>query len=301
MTHGIHCRNRQAGVEAMEENSIALSSSFFSRFSHPISLQELRPLSSSSEALGYLLKADIPILVISPIHPPSPLLSLVLSQNPHALLAVDSALNFSSPSAINLRSQIAGKYGCDPSRVFLLDAERALRGAASFAKDPSSASAIRTYQEDIPASGIPELLRAMTDIIFLGPARLQAEAESALTERALLAGKAIVKQAIDETRSVRGRASALQESVLEDRERAATEILGGDAGLAVRGEQGRVVLGVQKAAAEVKPVLDGLTWYRLPFVVDEISSRVDSAVDRAFAREFENEVCLEFKKVTEFG
>lgn len=294
MSPGIHCRNRQTGVEATEENSIALSSSFFSRFSHPTILQELRPSSPSSEALEYLLKADIPVLVVSPIHLPSPLFSLTLSQNPHALLIIDSALNHDSPSAKNLRSQIAGKYGCDPSRVFLLDTARALRGAASFAKDPSSASAVRTYQEDLPASGIPTLLRAMTDIVSLGPVRLQVEAEGVLTERALSAGKAIVKQAIDETRSVRGRTSVLQESVLEDRERTATEILGGDAGLAVRGEQGRVALGVERAAAEVKPVLDGLTWYRLPFVVDEVSSRVDSAVERAFAREFENGVSLNF-------
>ncbi|KAL5524075.1 hypothetical protein ACEPAG_8248 [Sanghuangporus baumii] len=281
-------RFQQMGAQSDGEETITLASPFFARFSVPVTFQGLR---SSTDTTSHLLQSDVPILVVSPLNfPPLSLLS-ALSSNLHALLVADGALDPTSPSSETFRSQIADKYGVDQSRVLLVDSARALRGAAALSADPSSASAVRVFQDDMLASGIPNLLHVLSDTVSqYGAKRLHADTENAVTKRAVATVKDVILHAKEETREVRSRSSSLQEEALEARERAEVEILGGDADVAVQDEQGRVARGIEKVKSDLRPVLDGLTWYRLPFVVDDVSVRVDRAVERAFGREFENEL-----------
>ncbi|KAL5484902.1 hypothetical protein ACEPAI_7544 [Sanghuangporus weigelae] len=281
-------RFQQTGAQSDGEETVTLASPFFARFSVPVTLQTLR---SSSDTARHLLQSDVPVLVVSLLNSPPPSLLSALSSNLHALLVVDGALDHTSPSSETFRSQIADKYGIGHSQVFLVDSARALRGAATLSADPSSASAVRAFQDDMLASGIPSLLHALSDIVSQhGAERMRADTENAVTKRAIATVKDVIFHAKEETRDVRSRSSALQEEALEARERVEVEILGGDADVAVQGEQGRVARGIEKVKSDLKPVLDGLTWYRLPFVVDDVSVRVDRTVGHAFAREFENEL-----------
>ncbi|EJD03347.1 uncharacterized protein FOMMEDRAFT_168331 [Fomitiporia mediterranea MF3/22] len=283
---------RAAAVDSdvVDENAISVASPFFTRFSHPVSLHGLSHSTPINETVAHLLEADVLIIVVSPFQSPSFPVLFTLLRNTHALLVVDSALNPASPSAKRLRSQVADKYGCDASRVLLVDTSRARRGATTLSKDPSSATTVRSFQEDVLASGIPALLKTLTDVVSLGTARLRADAELTMTKYAVSASKQVLQTAKEEVRYVRSRVSALQEHALEERECAEAEILGGDADLATPDEQGRIAKGVERAAVDIRPVLNGLTWYRLPFVVDDVSVRVDNAVERAFSREFEQEL-----------
>ncbi|KAL5528140.1 TIM17 [Sanghuangporus sanghuang] len=281
-------RFQQTGAQSDREESVKLASPFFTRFSVPVVLQELR---SSSDTIRHLLQSDVPILVVSPLNSPHPPLLSALSSNLHTFLVVDGALDPSSPSSETFRSQIAVQYGVDQNRVFLVDSARALRGVSALSADPSSASAVRAFQDDMLASGIPNFSHALSDTVSqYGAERLRTDTENAVTKRAIATVKDVILQANEEAREVRSRSSALQEEALEARERAEVEILGGDADVAVQGEQGRVARGIEKVKSDLRPVLDGLTWYRLPFVVDDVSVRVDRAVEHAFAREFENEL-----------
>ncbi|KAL5506985.1 hypothetical protein ACEPAH_6441 [Sanghuangporus vaninii] len=281
-------RFRQTGAQSDREETVKLASPFFTRFSVPVVLQELR---SSSDNTRHLLQSDVPILVVSPLNSPHPPLLSALSSNLHTFLVVDGALDPSSPSSETFRSQIADQYGVDQSRVFLVDSARALRGVSALSADPSSASTVRAFQDDMLASGIPDLLHALSDTVSqYGAERLRVDTENAVTKRAIATVKDVILHAKEETREVRRSSSALQEEALEARERVEVEILGGDADVAVQGEQGRVARGIEKVRLDLKPVLDGLTWYRLPFVVDDVSVRLDRAVEHAFAREFGNEL-----------
>lgn len=240
------------------------------------------------------LLADVPIFIVSPLLPP-PGSSLPKLINPHALLVVDGSFDTSSPSTDKFREYAAKVYGFDPSRVFFVDISRALRGIQTLTTESSSANVVRAYQEDLLASGFTTLSQSLNSTISLGARHLHGDTLRSLLEHTLKFCESRLHAAKLEVLDVKAKAGTLHENALEEKERATLEILRGNSSSSLSDDQNRIIFGIDRTAAEIKSLLDNLTFWRLPFVVDEISSRVDSTVDRAFAKEFENDVSLFLK------
>ncbi|KAH8119582.1 hypothetical protein DFH11DRAFT_1723085 [Phellopilus nigrolimitatus] len=278
-------------------DTTALPSPFLTRFAGPISLTELRSPSPSpsSPTLAPLLAADVPILVRTPFLAGPSAFSPYL-HNPHALLVLDTALDPASATGTLVCARAGAAHGVSPQRVLCIDVSRAARGLAALraSSGPASekADAVRRYQSDVLGSRLPVLLSALEETISRGPVSLHADARDALARHAVDAGENTVRDAKRETDDVRARVGALRAHVLEERERAFTEILGGGDAVDLKEgkEKGPIAQGVERVAADVRPTLDGLAWWRLPLVVDDVSTRVDRAVGRTYEKQFENEL-----------
>lgn len=221
-------------------------------------------------------------------------------RNPNALLVVDDGLDRSSASAQSFCTRLASQLGCHPSRVLIVNSARALRGIEvlrTAASGAGSARAVAQYQEDVLASHLPQLITALTDTAKKGKAALRLDAALALAEQVTVVGRANVQLRTRDADVVRKMVSSLQEAVLETRERVLVDVFGGDDEVIGETkdstkdkERGPVGEGVENVTKDLKPVLDGLKWWRLPFTVDELSRVVDHAVERAYAKEFEKPV-----------
>ncbi|THH07985.1 hypothetical protein EW145_g3013 [Phellinidium pouzarii] len=252
--------------------AVSIPSPFLTRFKSPIVLEELSTSSPGepSAATAHLLTTDIPIVVRTPFIPPSPSYSPKLFQrNLNTLLVIDYPFDSNSPSALLVTSRLAAAYGVTASNILFFDSARALRGLATLRKDGGSARAVQQYQEDILGAQLPALHRALEDAVARGKGQLHKDAMRALTGSIVATGL-----------------SMLRTRALEEKEKALAEILGGNVGVK-EGEKGEVVRAVEMVAEDVKPTLDGLRWWRLPFAVDDVSTRVDRAVERAYTNEFE--------------
>lgn len=214
----------------------------------------------------------------------------ILLSNPNSLLVVDGPFSTDSPNLERLKETIAVYASFDTGRIVTCDSARALRGSSVLVKDPSSPSAVRRFQEDVSASNIPRIIERLSSSISLGPDSLRTSAAQALAKSAVILGGGAMERAKEEVDRLRRNAGEVMERILEEREKAIAAILGSDPDLTSREEKGRIVLGMERVAKEVEPVLDDLSWTKLPFVVDDVSTRVDGAVERALARQFGNEV-----------
>lgn len=248
--------------------------------------------------LSSILTSDIPVFVYSPFTSTQSALNF-FHHNPNALLVIDGGLDPSSSAAEAFRIRLASQIGCDPSRAIVIDSARALRGIEALRAAPlgsGSAHAVARYQEDVLSAQLPQLLSLLAETEKRGKLALRRDAALALAGQVVTVGRATVQLRSRDADAVRALVSALQEVVLEMRERILVEMFGGDESIVIRDEKstekGPIGRGVENVIKELNPVLDGIKWWRLPFAVDEVSRTVDGAVERAYAKEFEKPVRL---------
>lgn len=282
------------------EASTPLPSPFLSRFSHPVSLQELSPHpSDSSHTLPAFLTSDIPILISSPfVAAPDFLatLSSVLPANPHGIVLINSSLDTSSDPAKLIQSAQADLFHCDPSRVFFVDIDRALRGIEALRSNTHSPEAIKQYQDDFLGSNLPKVISTLEETVKLGPAVLRSDSRAALTSRLITSSSSLLSSYHSELDDVQRLVSSLRSLTLEEKEKSLKEVLGAaseetELGRLEFGEEdGVIIKGIERAAKDVKPALDSLTWWKLPLVVDDVSARMEQTAEGAYVKQFQNQV-----------
>ena len=279
-----------------------ISSSFFTRFQDhgieleicevEVALDVFRP----TQTFADIACSDIPIIVVSLQDISDSALRFLnrhegtFRHNPNSLLVLDGPFHPDSPTVDKLKEDFAKSYGIEMSRTIVCDSSRALRGGSSLARDASSASAVSLFQQDVSVSNISRVVDHIAKAITLGPVTLRGNAAQALLKTTILDCGRTVEQTKDEIVDLRDDADKLLSQVLEEREKAICAILGSDSDVASREEKSQIEIGMGRVKKDVEPVLDGLSWTKLPFVIDDVSTRVDGAVERALARQFGNEV-----------
>lgn len=179
-----------------------------------------------------------------------------------------------------------------PARTLVIDPQRALTAIQTLAENPSSAIAVQRYQDDFAASKISSISEAIDDILSqysmvpstptlvalrLHKARYIVKSAIAMSETALGNARKEVDDALGTVSEIRGRME-------EVRVRVPREVLGVDG-------EGEVQEAVKKAKKDVAVTMDGLKWWKMIWRVDDIRHIVGAAVERAWCRDLERDVC----------
>lgn len=272
-----------------DSNSLKIPSSWFRRFRTPVFIREHSPSASvqsfSSSTAKDLFTADIPIIVINPLSTP---LSTVLSSPSH--------LPMTHPNVIFVLTSTPSSHlphlAIHPARTLVIDPQRALTAIQTLAENPSSAIAVQRYQDDFAASKISSISEAIDDILSqysmvpstptlvalrLHKARYIVKSAIAMSETALGNARKEVDDALGTVSEIRGRME-------EVRVRVPREVLGVDG-------EGEVQEAVKKAKKDVAVTMDGLKWWKMIWRVDDIRHIVGAAVERAWCRDLERDVC----------
>jgi len=122
------------------------------------------------------------------------------------------------------------------------------------------------------------------------PSALRINTALTLIRCALDACKDSIKRAEWDLDMLCERASVLKDNVEEAKARVHGEVLGTD-GSEVR-------KAVKEAEREMKGVMDGLTWWKMAWGVDEIGQIVGNAVQRAWCKQLEHKVCSRLLPLT---
>ncbi|ESK96639.1 hypothetical protein Moror_6859 [Moniliophthora roreri MCA 2997] len=206
--------------------------------------------------------ADIPICVVDPFS--TPLESLQI-HNPNTILVFTSIPPYQPKlSYRNIRA-------VDPRNILFVNPLRARAGLDAIHADPSSPTAVQRYQDEFNGSRIGDITRAIKSY-FSSSGTLQA-----IHKRSRLAELAVADAEINH---VLDAVSGLRTTVEEKRVKVLSEVLKDDP----------VRHALQQAKMEVKPVVDKLTWWRMLWSLDEISSHVSDAVQRSWCRDLEKQL-----------
>jgi hypothetical protein len=279
-------------------------------------LQDTRALSQEDVLL--LFKADIPIIVVNPIT--TPLIDLLQLRLPgNAILALISP----TISTSDHWNPLLTSASTQSREIIFLDPSRAVKALAALHANSNSPSTIQRYQDDFVGSGlssITQILRHMLGSPSESPlAVLRADVVLTHIRGALATCRDKLSSAKADAASVSSDISFLTTQIEEARRLAPVDIFGSPhakkAGWgsvwppATRSRQhGPPTAGVVKqenqtdAIAEalahsrrrMHDVMDNLTWWRMLWRVDEISSLVRAAVEQTWCFELEKKVVFSF-------
>lgn len=182
-----------------------------------------------------------------------------------------------------------GNNGANGPRVLFVDVNRALRAIDILRRSPTSAAAIQTYQDDFTRSNFHQLISVLETIVSLGRSKLREDVGLSLISQLLGASRELVKRSQSEVYGVQRAISSFRETYFDERAKIVRDILGVDDGTQ---HQEFVADGIERAAKDIKPTIDGLKWWKLPLAVDDITQVVSRAVEKAYTKQFENKVGL---------
>lgn len=180
--------------------------------------------------------------------------------------------------------------------MFFVDIDRALRGIEALRSNTHSPAAIKQYQDDFLGSNLPKVISILEETVKFGPAVLRSDSRVALTSRLITSSSSLLGSYHLELDDVQRLVSSLRSLTLEEKEKSLREVLGAaseetELGRLELGEEdGVIIKGIEKAAKDVKPALDSLTWWKLPLVVDDVSARIEQAAEGAYVKQFQNQV-----------
>ncbi|KAK7035467.1 hypothetical protein VNI00_011760 [Paramarasmius palmivorus] len=206
--------------------------------------------------------ADLPICVFDPFS--TPLESLQI-HNPNTILV------FTSIPPCNPKLSHPNIRAVDPKNILFVDPLRARAGLDAIHADPSSSAAVQRYQDDFNGSRVGDVTRAIKSYFSTAGTLQAVHRKSKIAEIAV--AEAEVNHVLDKV-------SSLTTVVEENRAKVLNDVL----------KDHPVPHALQKAKQEVKPVMDRLTWWRMVWSLDEISSHVSDAVQRAWCRDLEQQV-----------
>jgi hypothetical protein len=260
------------------------------------------PQSKQLASLSHILEnrtiyqADVPILVCNPIAtPPS---SVLDSPLPHNTILVFS----SSVSQADLDEIIKQKNSASSShrrplsktfKTIAVDPKRAVGAVHALQSDSQSVFAIQRFQTDFLSSAIVSVTHALDDKLksnnSMSPL-LALRVKTALyhIQDALCAGLTSIREMRRDLDKASVDASNLRAKIEETQARIESDILGSP--LDGKTDVDQVAEATRLAEAEMRPVLDRLTWWRLVWRVDEISSIVGRAVTRSWCQGLEKKV-----------
>ncbi|KAI0339810.1 hypothetical protein BDW22DRAFT_1486518 [Trametopsis cervina] len=263
-------------------NAVQIQATWLQQFAIPVELHEMRTAASRPPA-NNLFSADVPIIVYNPVTTPlSQLLedpSLPLA-HVNAILAVVTSPNAPPGTWKNL-SRVLPKT----LTTIFVDPSRAIGAIRALSLDAGSSLAVQRYQDDYTGSRVADLTRILADKLSAasgGDSTGLAEVTTReQVQASLVACGRVLKNADVEIGEVVAAVLSLRDKIAELEARAGPEILGADGGKVVADA-------VARAKAEVKIVLDNMTWWRSVWRVDDVEEIVRTAVDKAWCRELED-------------
>lgn len=262
----------------------------------PIQITELRtPQSSQLDPLPRVLenlaifKADVPIIVCNPITTPLP--NILASPLPHNSIIVLSS-SVSQYDLVGIIQQLP--HHKPPSRTFKtisVDpklAAAAIDGLESDGHDPHTLS---RFQSFFAGSRIFSVTHALHDKLKSNSSMsplLALRTKTALyhTQDALSAGLTSIREMRRDLNQASVDASNLRAKIEEAQARVQADVFGG---LDIT-DVDQVAEAIRLADAEMRPVMNRLTWWRMIWRVDEISNIVDHAVTRTWCQALEKKV-----------
>ena len=222
-------------------------------------------------------EGDIPIVVLSPLGIVD--LDPVIKSNPHALILVNATA--SEETTLNAQESL-GPTDQDGPRVLFVNMDSALRAINILAKEPTSHMAIEAYQKDYLSSNFPNLVSALQHRVSLGLAKLRSDTAKSFEVQLIRSSEDAVKQGRLEIADVREEIDNLRGQIEGECKRLYHEVLGVD--------ETAITVGIERAAKDIAPLLSGIRWWKLPFVVDDLSTTISSAVEKAYSKQLENAV-----------
>jgi hypothetical protein len=172
------------------------------------------------------------------------------------------------------------------AKVLFVNPELALQALDVLSADSKDPRNVHEYQQRFMDSNIHSIHAAITDILKKSPmsiSLLRMETASTLIRLALEACKDSMKRTEWDIDVICSRLSELRSKVEEARARVHTEVLGTDG-------SDEVQKAMRQAEKEMKRVMDGLTWWKMVWRVDEIGQIVGDAVQRVWCKELEDKV-----------
>jgi hypothetical protein len=254
-----------------------------------------------------LLKADIPIVLINTVTTPlsSVLKHTSILRNPNAIILLTPILT-SHGLTQHLRVLLA-RAGAEPTeghqyeathpggaKVLFVDPELALRALDVLDADPRSPQNLHEFQQNSMDSNIHSIHAAIVDILkgSMSISSLRAETARTLIRFVLNACRDSIKQAEWDVDVVCARVSELRSKVEEAKARIRREVLG------VEGSD-EVQKAMRDAVKEMERVMNGLTWWRMVWRVDEIGQIVGNAIQRAWCKDLESKVRRRLPSLTQ--
>ena len=260
------------------------------------------PQSNQLASLSHILEnptiyqADVPIIVCNPIA--SPLSTVLTSPFPHNTILVLS----SSISQVDLDEIIQEKLSASPPhrrphsktfKIIAVDPKRAVEAVHAFQSDSQSVFAIQRFQTDFLSSAIVSVTHALHDKLKSNGSTsplfaLRAKTALYHIQDALCAGLASTREMRRDLDKASVDTSNLRAKIEETQARIQGDIFGSSLGDKTDIDQVAEAIGL--AEAEMRPVMDRLTWWRMIWRVDEISSIVGHAVTRSWCQALEKKV-----------
>jgi len=272
----------------------------------PIQIIELRlptahpskRLTSLSRVLENLdiFKADVPIIVCNPITIP---LSIMLAAPlPHNTILVlsSSVPQIDLDEMIQQQLSVPQPHSGPPQRKFRtipIDQKRAVGAIHTLHSDRQSPTAIQKFQDNFISSKISTVTHALHDKLksssSLSPLlALRTKAALYHIQDALCAGLTSVREMRRDLNQAYVDASNLRAKIEAAQARVEGDVFRGR--LDDKTAIDEVAEAIRLAEAEMRPVMDRLTWWRMVRRVDEISSIVGHAVTRTWCQALEKKV-----------
>ena len=260
------------------------------------------PQSNRLTSLSHILEnstiyqADVPIIVCNPIA--TPLSTILASPLPHnAILVLTSNI-----SQANLDEIIQQKLAASPPhrrlpfkifKTIAVDPRRAVEAVHALQSDSQSVFAIQRFQTDFLSSAIVSVTHALHDKLESNSSTsplLALRAKTALyhIQDALCAVLTSIREMRHDLDQASVEASNLRARFEESQARVQGDVFGSPLGDKTDVDQ--VAEANRLAEAEMRPVMDRLTWWRMAWRVDEISSIVGRAVTRSWCQALEKKV-----------
>ena len=243
-----------------------------------------------------IYQADVPIIVCNPIA--TPLSTVLASPLPYNTILVLS----SSVSQADLDEIIQQKLSASPPhrrpplkifKTIAVDPKRAVEAVHALQSDSQSVFAIQKFQTDFLSSAIVSVTHALHDKLKSNSSMsplLALRAKSALyhIQDALFAGLTSTREMRHDLDQASVDASNLRARIEETQARIQGDIFGSPLGDKTDIDQ--VAEAIRLAEAEMRPVMDRLTWWRMVWRVDEISSIIRHGVTRSWCQALEKKV-----------
>lgn len=270
--------------------------------------------SSATASLSRILqntafyRADIPIIVCNPLTTP---LSTVLS----AQLPVNTIFVITSTIPQTDLCAIIQQYLCSvpssrllqkkPPQIISADPKRAVDAILTIQGQYSSLSAVQKFQDDFLGSNISEVARALQRKLTGKQPFTLVRKNMAICHinNALQWSSANVLHLRNELDQAFIDVSAFKERIEETQAKAENQIFGRyDRDAGKKPEPNAVAEAIREAEVELKDVVDRLSWWRMMWRVDEISTIVGTAVKGAWCHDLEKKVnfviCILTTKLT---
>jgi hypothetical protein len=243
-----------------------------------------------------IFQADVPIIVCNPIA--TPLSTVLASPLPHnAILVLSSSVSQADLDEI-IQQELSAPppHRRPPSKLFktiAVDPKRAVEAVRALQSDSQSVSAIQRFQTDFLSSAIFTVTHALHDKLRSNSSKfplLALRVKTALyhIQDALYAGFISTREMRHDLDQASVDASNLRAKIEETQARIQGDIFGSPLGDKTDVDQ--VAEAIRLAEAEMRPVMDRLTWWRMAWRVDEISSIVGHAVTRTWCQALEKKV-----------